>query len=127
MRGIRAWDDVAKRMMYGKPEQYDDSLSFRFQHFETETPVYMWEIGLTDQKGTDVYEGDIVEGEHARYEIYWDERKAQFMAKIVKTKSVLTKNCSFPLWQYVEEDGRCRFEVIGNINEHPNLLGGNQG
>lgn len=82
--------------------------------------------GLIDEEGTEIYEGDIAEGEHATYSISWDGGKGQYKAKIISTKSVLTKNCSFPLWQYVEGDGKCRFKVIGNIHTHPHLLKGEQ-
>lgn len=79
--------------------------------------------GLKDKTDKEIYEGDIGEGEHAIYVIRWDANMAQYKAKIITTKSVLSKNCSFPLWQYVEDDERCRFEVIGNIYENPELLG----
>jgi len=79
--------------------------------------------GLQDRNGNDIYEGDISEGEHAIYLILWDEQKAQFRAKVIKTKSVLIKHCSFPLWQYVENDEKCRFGIIGNRFDNPELLG----
>lgn len=79
--------------------------------------------GLKDHNEKDIYEGDISEDEHAIYLILWDERKAQLRAKVIKTKYVLIKHCLFPLWQYVEDDGKCRFGLIGNRFDNPELLG----
>jgi uncharacterized phage protein (TIGR01671 family) len=60
MKSLRAWDDVAQKMLYAKPEQFDDMLGYRFDgHFETENPVYMWGTGLPDRNGKEIYEGDI--------------------------------------------------------------------
>lgn len=84
--------------------------------------VWLRWTGLKDKNGTEIYEGDIAVGEHAMYSILWNDRMAKFMAKVERTKSVLIRNNSFPLWQYVEGDGECRFQVIGNIHQHPELL-----
>ena len=125
MKSLRAWDDVAQKMLYAKPEQFDDMLGYRFDaHFETDKPVYMWGTGLKDRNGKEIYDMDICEGEHAVYLISWNDEKAQYQAKVIKTRSVLSKHCSFPFWQYVEDDGKCRFEVIGNRWDNPNLLEG---
>lgn len=78
--------------------------------------------GLYDNDDEKIYEGDIGKGKFATYLITWDKNKAQYNAKILKTKEPLIKNSTFPLWQYVEEDGKCIFEVIGNIHDNPELL-----
>ncbi|AYB47968.1 hypothetical protein D5F53_29315 [Paenibacillus lautus] len=80
--------------------------------------------GLSDRNGKEIYEGDIREGDHAIYLIEWNAEKAQYQAKAIQTKTVLIKHCSFPLWQYVEDDGKCRFVVIGNRWDNPDLLEG---
>ncbi|MED4883144.1 YopX family protein [Bacillus smithii] len=57
---IRVWDDVAKRMSYSKIELFDDMLGFRFEHFETDEPIFMQYTGLKDKNGRKIYEGDIL-------------------------------------------------------------------
>jgi YopX protein. len=80
-------------------------------------------IGQRDCNDKQIFDGDIATGEHATYLIYWREDKAQYMAKVIKTTSVLIRHNSFPLWQYIEDNDKCRFEVIGNRWDHPHLLG----
>jgi uncharacterized phage protein (TIGR01671 family) len=103
--------------------EYDEASKLNFQLVEVDPKTVGQYTGLQDRNGVDIYEGDISEGEHAIYLILWDEQKAQFRAKVIKTKSVLIKHCSFPLWQYVEDDGKCRFGLIGNRFDNPELLG----
>lgn len=109
------------------PNEYSEDRTYNAAYKEAEyVKVYRETVGqytgLKDKNGKDIYEGDVSEGEHATYLIQWNAEKAQYQAKIIKTKSVLSKHCSFPLWQYVEDDGKCRFEVIGNIHENKELL-----
>ncbi|MEB3103069.1 YopX family protein [Ferviditalea candida] len=119
MRDIkfRAWDTETKEMSY-------DFLGKNWLKVCIESPFVelMQYTGLKDKNGKEIYEGDITVSEHASYSILWDENMAQFKAKIEKTDSVLTKGCSFPLWQYIENNEKCRIEVIGNIYEHKELI-----
>jgi uncharacterized phage protein (TIGR01671 family) len=116
-RNIRAWDDIAKHMSYGKIVQYDDMLGYRFDHFETETPVYMWSTGLKDRNGKDIFEGDILQDEEAIGEVEWVQEHCAFQ--------VFARNPS--RYHQIESDGVLKYtEVIGNIHQHPHLLGGNQ-
>ncbi|UVI31196.1 YopX family protein [Paenibacillus spongiae] len=78
--------------------------------------------GLKDRNGVDVYEGDIAVGEHATYSIRWDDSKALFKARVEKTNTVLIRYNAFPLWQYLQDDGNCRFEIVGNIYNNPELI-----
>lgn len=84
--------------------------------------ILMQYTGIKDKNGKEIYDGDIVESKFAIYTICWNDKRAQFIVKVEKTESVLTRHASFPLWQYVDDDGECRIEVIGNIYEHPHLL-----
>lgn len=74
-------------------------------------------IGLKDRKGTNIFEGDIVKrfwfGKMCIYQIDYDNGLASFIGRagmIFKTS-----------FYYDSEE----FEVIGNIYDNPELLGGN--
>ena len=116
---FRAWDKL------NGMEHFDfDDLKYgrvNISHGVYDVSVMQY-TGLKDYDEKKVYENDICEGEHAIYIIQWDSNKAQYTAKIITTKSVLTKNLTFPLWQYVEENGLCRFKVIGNTYENKEYI-----
>lgn len=116
---FRAWDKLNGMEYF----EFDDLKYGRVNitHGVYDVPV-MQCTGLKDSTGKKVYESDICEGENAIYVIQWDSRKGQYAAKIITTKSVLTKNLTFPLWQYVEDDGLCRFKVIGNVYENKEYI-----
>lgn len=128
---FRAWDKEAKRMRYGKPEQFDDMLGFRFDHFETDEPVYMQYTGLKDLNGSDIYEGDIIQ--FAEFDYNGSDTQHIGVVKF--------ECCMYQIWRTWDDefwgsDGAFDFygihqqddelEVIGNIYEHPNLLGEEQ-
>jgi uncharacterized phage protein (TIGR01671 family) len=117
---FRAWDDELKQMFDSGTEQFDDSLLFRFQHFDTEKPVYMQYTGLKDKNEKEVFEGDIIkimemfiseEGrpvtEEVFHEVHFD--CGGFMA-----------GDSF-LDDYWNMYGYM-FEVVGNKFENPELI-----
>jgi hypothetical protein len=198
-RNIRAWDDVAKHMSYGKIVQYDDMLGYRFDHFETETPIYMWSTGLKDRNGKEIYEGDVVRirrpgrdtqthyGDNIPLGSYTEPMEPVVTEEVVsiifadgcfgyiqtadkphytvdvsevipltwpfyessatdenELKELFSGNWGHRILEEWEEDKQYLFEtykvssieellnyigveVIGNIHQHPHLLGGNQG
>ena len=66
--------------------------------------------GLTDKNGTKIFEGDIVEYEGTRYSINYLPHYARF--------SAVKPNTVFRVFAYQ------RGEVIGNIYDNPELIGG---
>ncbi|MED4963002.1 YopX family protein [Heyndrickxia coagulans] len=115
---FRAWDEELKRMFYGTTEQFDDSLSFRFKHFETDEPVYMQYTGLCDKNGREIYEGDIVTfgSWDEDIEEEWRHTPALVEYKQNEAAFYLTRSCNIPLAHQKD------IEVIGNIYEDPGLL-----
>lgn len=88
--------------------------------------VFEQYTGLDDKNGVPIYEGDIIQetiiaddttdGTY-RYEVYWDE---DMLCWSIKGISDIDYHLRDDLW----ETNASR-EVIGNIHENPELLGGN--
>ena len=92
------------------------------------TEMERWQsAGLTDKNGTEIYEGDIV-----YRHVHWNECKHRDHTNYDKQKGcndrgdeyeeVKFENGTFhwfPYWVQADD-----WEVIGNIHENPNLLGG---
>lgn len=118
---LRVWDNVAKRMSYSKIELFDDMLGFRFEHFETDKPIFMLYTGLRDKNGKKIYEGDILRSPmakelmdniviygHSGFEHKWINEKV----------SSIRGRDHEPIFRNVSNI----FEVIGNVFENPELL-----
>ncbi|GAB1537170.1 hypothetical protein ADMFC3_28010 [Geovibrio sp. ADMFC3] len=142
---LRAWDGFHEKMSYGETEQFDDMLGFRFDHFDTEKPVYMKSTGMFDQNEKEIWGSDIVRipveinqelhGKWADYEVVY--RNGQWIASYLSSEkgAVLPRNyLASPLILYREHDKDAYFAdnrlfqkidvtVVGNIYENPELLG----
>ena len=116
---FRAWNPTLKCMLYSK------ELGGFFDH--EIYPNRDWEIqqftGLTDKKGKDIYEGDIVEA-IANY--HGKETDIKFSAKIIYNDNIGSFQISYKNMNdlFVNDDIWVKYflRVIGNIHEHTELL-----
>jgi hypothetical protein len=114
---MRAWDDVAEEMYYSHTEQFDDSLLFRFSHFETETPIYMEWTGQNDMHNQPIFDGDYLigkdryTGETVRALMVWNQQAMAW--RLDGVSSHTRKQASLLKLKEVE--------VIGNYYQTPKL------
>jgi len=124
---LRAWDKEDERMSYGEVEYFDDSINYRFDHFCTgadEDVEFMQSTGLKDKKGIEIYEGDVVK-------VTDEDESTDFCDGGIGTINGLDE---IFMW-YIDGDvenglfdinSSYYIEVIGNIYENPELLGGHE-
>lgn len=89
---IRLWSMI----FFGKTSQY----------------IFMLWTGFTDDEGTEIYEGDIVELKEFRAEVIWAD--AGFTFKALPNDDWLDD------WNFADDASRTR--VIGNIYENQDLM-----
>lgn len=122
---FREWDTERKTMSYGKREDFDDMVGFRFDHEEGGERILMQYTGLKDVNGTEIYEGDITTNELYKSEglafvVYYDNEKGMF-----KQSPFMFENNGKKLGNTdltLQMDSVTNKEVIGNIYENPELL-----
>ena len=121
---FRAWDNVNNQMLDVQELNFEDCFyggyttvrtTMYSDYFDIREMPIMQYTGLHDKNGKEIYEGDILKGTFYGFpipeydyvfQIYWDEKEKGFMASYF-------------------EPSEC--EVIGNIYNNPELLGGTNG
>jgi len=113
---FRAWDKQTKDMLeFFAPsmEFYNKRLN-RYRHFFDRHIIQMQYTGLKDKNGKEIYEGDIAKLRNRLFLAYWNSDLAAFYWEPLDQKP------SYPCFNI----GTVKdMEVIGNLYEHPHLLG----
>ena len=130
MRDIkfRAFDTENKEMLEVQELDYEDSpngqpmvrTTMYNDYFDTEEMILMQYTGLKDKNGTEIYEGDIVKVKNCQYHI----GKVIFDEEYVEYEIEVNKDIIFPISVCYGDASELDIEVIGNIYDNPELLGG---
>lgn len=96
-----------------KPFMLCNDGDFDYEPFAVDTETVGQYTGLVDKNGTKIFEGDIVKGMSGLYRVYFDTSLACF--EWVKINGNWEESFS----GFADE-----YEIIGNIHDNPELLGG---
>ena len=124
---MRIWDDDKKEWLCQSDKEALTYYGFDITGGETTEfqglPKWhpdrhlIWEqsTGLKDKNCKEIYEGDVVEGDMGVFDVEWYDVVARFM---------FTPNTDMKWHPPFVSDQVEEMEVIGNIHENPELVGG---
>lgn len=146
---FRGKNRYRKEWLYGNLSQYGDG-SFGIDGVPVETDSVGQFVGVTDEHGREVFEGDVLEADY-KYDLFgynggvdpdndcicygvveFDNDALQWVLNIHKAEYPISKQieedgCSlFPLQIFGHEYGydNCNLKIIGNRFDTPDLLNG---
>ena len=133
---FRVWDIRRKRMIFGPTDENPNS-SWVFNMYEScQNTDYadflklMQFTGLYDRSGKEVYEGDVICGSNRkRWIVEWGKAGWCLNNELIadpKYKFAGEEKYSFDRWMEFHPEGRCLVEILGNLYEHPDLIGEKQ-
>lgn len=103
-------------------------------------PVYPETVGqytgLTDKNGKKIFEGDILAGDEYPYsyetawnyfaEVVWLDDGKAFGLYTFKNPQSNVRGVSHGLTDYMDDFESSEWEIIGNIHDNPEMIGGNK-
>lgn len=114
---FRAFYPAIKKMEYEPEDGFRDDASINDRLAELNSYELMQFTGLIDKHGTEIYEGDIV--------IYWMISGYAYSYAVKNSTRKVEWNDQIAGWNIEKSrSGESRWEVIGNVWEHPELLEG---